>query len=275
MSAINSTRRNFLGGAALAGATAAAGAGPAIACAPMEPVLTASVAENHDLLEAYDRLKAALAERDEANLALEWIADEWRHLWPLAPEELLGGANAHSIGGNSYAERDIIGRYLMRDTSSLTKRFSPKLRMEMPTACFAVATEEQANENLDRWTKSAPKGRTEKALGRSRITRDRFIANARHKAALAREYEQETRRLRDAAGVEKARRRIMRAKASVKAICEEISLIPARSPEGFRIKAQAIGTSGILSSARECSGTLAEMARFIDEVAGFEGRASA
>ena len=30
-----------------------------------------------------------------SSAALDWLAAEYRHLWPLAPEELLSGANAH------------------------------------------------------------------------------------------------------------------------------------------------------------------------------------
>lgn len=273
MSAIRSTRRTFLGGVAVAGAATASGAGIALAA---DPMLTASVVENPDLLAAYDRLKSALAERDEATSALQWIADEWRHLWPLAPEELLGGANADKMGGtfNRDAERDIVGSYLMRDTAALTTRLSREFRSKNAKVCFTVATEEHALEKLDRWTGVVPKGRTVKSLKRSRLTREWHVAKASREASLARQYEQETQRLRQAAGVEKAQRRITRAEDSLLAVCKEISLMPARGHDGIRIKAHAIASSGFLSTARKCGGVLAEMARFIDEVAGFDGRAS-
>lgn len=68
--------------------------------------------ENPDLLQAHERMIAARTELADAKSALEWIADEWRHLWPLAPEELLGGANAGF--SDTTAERDIVGNRVAR-----------------------------------------------------------------------------------------------------------------------------------------------------------------
>ena len=121
-------------------------------------------AENPELISAYDKFCDACAELKEAQDTLEWLADEWRHQWPLAPEELLLGANAQDGRYTMPAERDIIGRYLVRDTSDLTKRLAPKFRRENWKTCFVIRTANEERQRLERLRRSTPTGRTEKAL---------------------------------------------------------------------------------------------------------------
>ncbi|MFX7329178.1 hypothetical protein ABTI69_20540, partial [Acinetobacter baumannii] len=77
----NITRRNLLKQSPTALVLATVPVGAAVAALPAE----AAPAENPELIAAYERFVAARAERAAAEDALEWLADEWRHLWPLAP----------------------------------------------------------------------------------------------------------------------------------------------------------------------------------------------
>ncbi|MDX3930301.1 MAG: hypothetical protein QHC90_31575, partial [Shinella sp.] len=179
--------------------TAVVAAAAAIPPAAVE-VAASGMQENPELLAAYKRFKAARAEVAAAKDALEWLVDEWRHRWPLAPEELLCCANAHVFGGTAHenAERDIAGNFLIRDTSSLTKRFTREMRQKTPETCFSIVSAKEAEERLAEWRQQTPAGRTEKALARNRAYRDDAIQRWQRKLELAREYEAETARLRAA-----------------------------------------------------------------------------
>ncbi|WP_198521555.1 hypothetical protein [Rhizobium sullae] len=230
--------------------------------------VSSSIEENPALLEAYDRLNVARLERREAKDALEWLADEWRHLWPLAPEELLGGANAdRHPGPNDDAERDIIGRHIKRDVTTLTKRLSPKFRQGHPEGvCFSVLTWEEADKHIEYWASLKPKGRTERALAKNIANREAAIVEARHKRKLAQKYFQETTALRQEAGVDQAIQRVTQAETAVLVACSDISQIPALTPNGLRIKAEAIMASGVFQTVKNSNGLLGEMARFVQSV---------
>lgn len=143
----NISRRKALG------LLVAATASPTIAVAATPPseLRALETTENPALLLAFDRFNAARAEAMEAKSALEWLVDEWRHVWPLAPEEILSGTNAHLHGSGHSAERDIIGNYLMRDTSGLTSRLSREQRAQLPNTCFFVITPNEAGETIEAW----------------------------------------------------------------------------------------------------------------------------
>ena len=102
------TRRAAMGAIAtlpaIGGATAALAAPGAI--------------EAPELLQAVEAFHAALAERKAAEDALDWIADEWRHHWPLAPEEI----TVPRAFGWEEKEKDIAGRKLIRRTRMTAPR---------------------------------------------------------------------------------------------------------------------------------------------------------
>ncbi|CDN96055.1 hypothetical protein [Agrobacterium tumefaciens] len=272
---MKTTRRTFLGGAAAASLPVTAGTCVAVTAIQAEAATSAPVAENSDLLAAYARLQDAQAELHAAQDALEWIADEWRHLWPLAPEELLLGAHAGYWGRSDGAERDIVGRLLVRDTSALCKRFSKRQRQETPTACFFVMASDDVEETLEALRNRKPGGKSEKTLAKSRADLEAAIDRFEHKLVLAQEYETSTAMLREAAGVDAAKRRINDAETSVAVISSEISKLPAFTHEGLVIKADAIRASGIFEALRRSEGVLPEMARFIEQVIAMGGRTSA
>ncbi|MBZ9789603.1 hypothetical protein K9B32_05580 [Rhizobium sp. 3T7] len=155
---------------------------------------------------------------------------------------------------------------MMRDTCVLTKRLAAKFRQANPTACFVVMSVEDAQERLERATTYVPKGRTEKALAAKRALKERYIAESERQLVLAREYHAETTRLRIAAGVDKAKRRVGHAETAVSDACTDISQAAAFTPEGLRIKAEAIKASGIFEAFRGSGGIMAEMASFVQSV---------
>jgi hypothetical protein len=236
------TRRRFLSAAPVAVAAAAT----PVAAVAMSETPTLNTSPSPALVVAHARLKDALAEQAAAKDALEWLADEWRHRWPLAPEETLGGANGDKGYGKDSGERDIIGRFLFRDTAGL-RRFRGKWLKETPRACFCVDTAAELQARLNGWEESKPKGRTAKALLANTARREEMIKSLTRATALAREYEAMTASLREQAGVEAAKLRIVNASRSVNAICAEIADLPAKSFHDLVIKAQGLDASDIIA----------------------------
>ncbi|CAN7292026.1 hypothetical protein [Neorhizobium sp. LjRoot104] len=263
------SRRQMLTGIAAASASVAVVATPSPAKSA-----AASTAENPELLQAHAELLASRAEHEQAKTALEWLVDEWRHLWPLAPEDLLGGANAQSSHGwRETAERDIAGRLLMRDTSVLTKRLNARQRAKQEKTCFHVLTHENAKEALASWEKCTPVGRTEKSLARHRAHREDMIRKYRRLIPVAKAYEEETARLRAASGVDALKERIWKTDAKVDRAASKISRIPAFTPAGLAIKAEILAASPVFASEIGNRGFLGDTARLIQAVIDMAGRA--
>jgi hypothetical protein len=241
------TRRNLLAG--LAAAPVAAMPTVALAAAP---------AENPALLAAHSCLLAAKADLVAADDALEWIAAEWRHVWPLAPEEILGGANCYT-GPN--AERDIIGNPVLRDKAELTIRLSRQFRREGGQTCFSVETPDELEHWLAQWQARQPRGRTAKALAGDRERRARMIEKLKAKLPLSRAYYAETKRLRDASGVKAV---LSRRKIAAKAMIDaegDIGSLPAFTMAGVAIKAATVKATYESMGAQHFSGILGDSYR--------------
>jgi len=249
---MKTTRRKFLGGVAAASLPATA----ATAAASAE-----AAAEIPQLINAHKRLLAAREELKEAKSALEWIADEWRHVWPLAPEEILGfwGAD-RGVGGSHKPERDIVGNFLYRDARGRTK------------ACFSVETPDDVQWWIDNFRKRKARGRTPETLRKSQEVIDRNVRLHERNLELAIAYQKETSELREKAGVKAAKARIARAQKAVEAVCTEISNIPAVGYAGLVIKADALKSSGMFEAVYR--GPLKEMGLFVQAVLDLNGRAS-
>ena len=271
---MKTTRRTFLGGAAAISLPVAAGTCVADTTIQAEAATPAPIAENPDLLAAYDRLQVAQVELREAKDALEWIADEWRHLWPLAPEELLGPAGADRHMGHAVGETDIIGNFILRDCATLTTRLSPQFRKIDRRDCFSIITSTEAQSWLEDFQQRKPRGRTPEALAQSQEVIERNIREYSQRVELARAYEKEIARLRKVAGVEEAKRRIEDAKEEFFAACSDVSKIPAFGPEGLLIKAEAINATGYMDGFTRSEGFVGEMARFVQQVIDMSGRVS-
>ena len=264
------SRRNLLKQSPAALVIAAAPIGTAVAAVPPQTAQD----ENPELLAAYDRFLAARADVAAAEDALEWLVDEWRHLWPLAPEEILGAANADQYTAD--AERDIAGRIITRNTADLTKRFTRLQREKWPTACFCVRCPEQLQGTIEAWEKPRT-GRTEKALARNRAEQARVLSEYQHKLRLSEEYFAETARLIEASGVNQVKRRIRTAKGQLDRACSDVSYEPAHTVAGLRLKAEVLQTQdeGMAPYLRDKGGALGAMALFIEATLEVIGRVSA
>lgn len=195
--------------------------------------------ESPELVAAYQELTASIAERKAATDALDWLAAEYRHLWPLAPEELLSGANAHRHDCHNVAERDIAGRYIMRDVATMTKTVSRRFREANVSTCFSVDTSDQIKEWLERWRANTPKGRTATALARATKRRRDMIDKLEGKLALAKQYEAEKDKLTTASGALGMRDRWAQADRRFILAVYAIERIPALTMTGVWMKADA------------------------------------
>ncbi|NNH46215.1 hypothetical protein HLI03_32020 [Rhizobium laguerreae] len=274
----NATRRALLWGIAAASTAAAVAVAPDAhgTIATEAQALACDQAENPELISAYQKFYDACAELKEAQDSLEWIADEWRHQWPLAPEGLLLGANAQDGRYTMPAERDIIGRFLVRDTSELTKRLAPKFRREIRKTCFVLRTAAEEKELLKRWKRSTPTGRTEKALARNRAYRIKAIKECELRIQLADQYEAETARLRGVSGADAARLRVRDADIRLQKAADEVSQSQALTVAGLAMKADAltVTASALMKITKSDESPLGQIARFIESVAEVAGRAA-
>ncbi|WP_260682902.1 hypothetical protein [Rhizobium laguerreae] len=273
------SRRKLLLGIGAASAAAAVAIAPDAhgAAADQAQGFSSDQSENPDLIVAYQKFNDACVQLEEARNSLEWLADEWRHQWPLAPEELLLGANAQDGRYTMPAERDIIGRYVVRDTSGLTKRLAPKFRRENRKTCFVLRMAAEERDHLKRWKRSTPTGRTEKALARNRAYRIKAIRECELRIQLADHYEAETARLRQVSGADAARLRVRDADILLQKAADEVSKCQACTVAGLAMKADALTvTAGALMKiTKSDESPLGQIARFIESVAEVAGRVSA
>ena len=226
---------------------AASGAALTVTAAAMSEARSASIDEineideNPELVDAWKEFRAAETEYYASKGALSWLADEWKHLWPLAPEEILGNANAHIHGSYSDdIERDIIGRPMMRDTSVLTKQLSKEFRQKSRETAFFIDQPDKLAERIREFRKSKPRGRTPRSLERNRKWRKEAMANMQNRLHVARAYHAETRRIRALAGVDAAKQRIKTAEDRFDAAAVAVSKVPSRTLVGLRLKADVL-----------------------------------
>jgi len=195
--------------------------------------------ENPALIEAWKQYRAAERDYIDAKDALEWLADEWKHLWPLAPEELLGTWNMHKQAWDS-AEKDILGKPLLRDTSVLTMRLSAQQRAEAGQQCFAVSSAAELQKSLEFWREWRPRGRTEKALARNRVAKAKALRRVRRQLRLALRYEADIAGVRKAAGVEAAKARFKTSEENLDRLADRVSRELPFTLYGVRLQADVL-----------------------------------
>ncbi|AOF89788.1 hypothetical protein [Sinorhizobium sp. RAC02] len=269
---MKTTRRRFIAGiSGIVASTIPAATATANSC--IEPTIAQ---ENPALLAAYERFVAACAEVATAEDALEWLVDEWRHRWPSAPEEILGGTNADRSFSliSKTAEKDIAGRFIRRPTADLTARMTRKMRESTPVACFSVETPEGIQRVITAW-EIPRKGRTPAAQARHQKEQQKVLAKYRRKLPLSQAYYAETARLREASGVEKYIQRINAAKNEQQRASRAVSYAEAFTMAGIAFKAAALTADNTLDVFRKQeAGIFGEMTRFIDATLSVIGRAS-
>lgn len=221
-----------------AGIAAAAVADEAVASLPVIKAIPGG-AENPEIFEAYDALLAARDELAAAKSELEWLNDEWRHVWPLAPEELFrfahaqGRYGAHAEG----AELDMTGRPIMREVSSLSRRWHALSKHHNTTStCFSIDSVERLENWLENLVTRPPRGKTVKAIERHSAS----IAEAKNNLELAKRYEAAKEDVRKRSGVEQVQQRVDAAENAFRSLAAAVSGIPVTTLDGLRIKAEAL-----------------------------------
>jgi hypothetical protein len=246
MPAIN--RRRFLTStAAVSAATVAplalsGKAHAAVAIGSQENPVTVSESPSPAMVTALTNFANAVKEFHEASEVRDWIAAEWKHLWPLAPEEILHCPNAHKWGNHEQFpdELDMLGNCIMRETATLTERLSPRFRRENPRTAFSLYTAKDCAEDLAEWKAKKPRGRTPKALARNTKWRMDRIRDVQIRLAKARKYEAETARIRKASGIEAARTRARQAYKSVPETVYAIIALEAANRADLLAKGEAL-----------------------------------
>ena len=225
-------RRRLLGGiAAVSTASAVAGGSGAVAATAEAPVGNTVDAGLLALLDEHD---AAAAVHQQARDDLDWLLAEWSHHWPLAPEEILGVANADKRD-DERAERDLAGNFVIRDRPNLKQSW----RGATPAkSCYSVDTEGE----LSRWLecRSADRvwGRTEATRARRSAQHDAQIQSLQRRIQLARQYEAETARIREASGVAKAKALVAEARAKAERLADAVRGYPAATFADLTAKAE-------------------------------------
>lgn len=188
-----------------------------------------------DLLKQHEEAVQAVK---KARADLDWLWDEWRHLWPLAPEEILGFANAREHEDS--AERDLIGRRIFRDTMPLTKRVARKFRVENKKTCFQIYTAEATEARIAEVLGWSLSGRTEKSRARNAKWRVRYLAELETRLHLARQYEAETSRIRALSNVEAFQATLEAAKQRELSLKDAIYAFPVHTAAGLEEKARFV-----------------------------------
>ena len=246
----NINRRTALARMAAAPAALAVGAVPALAEHASENISIA--APDVSLAALIERHRAAVADLKAAKDAVQWIVDEYRHLWPLAPEEILLFPYAEwRVGKGPVVETDISGRPLMRETAPLTSRLSREYRGENKKACFSLLTPNEIAESLAHWEGRRPRARTEKGRIKEAKLRAKYMAQHGRALPLARDYFAVTEGLRTASGVEAAKQRVSRCQAATEKLGEEIARYPVTTFDDLLAKANAVAADPQHQSDRE------------------------
>jgi len=134
----------------------------------------------------------------------------------------------------------LLGHPIERDTSGLTKRLSGAFRQQNSTTCFYIDQSDKLALRLAQLRQDKPAGRTAKALKRNRKWLADTIADFETRLRLAKEYEAETLRIREASGVDAAKQRVSVAEKSLDAAAVAVSTVPSRTLVGLRLKADTL-----------------------------------
>lgn len=242
---------------------------PALALAVATPTAAACVmpiaatGDDSALFAVIDSYHAATAAVATTNSNLDWLAAEWKHRWPLAPPELFWnkGAEKGTWTKEEKAERDMAGRYIMRNVSECCpKRWSRKFIRAGGQTCFTIQPSTYFAERLEWWREHKPVGRTAKALARNIAYRAKLVAEDERGLALALEYEAERKRIYNLSGAYEVVQRQTDALNEQDRLSKEVLRARATTLEGIVAKAEFYLTlpRAVGIFAEDKSGTWAE-----------------
>lgn len=187
----NLTRRALLAGgaAAVSSAALASGMNGGRDAQPLTNAASDYELETPALVSALEDLAAARAACAQAETDTEWFVAEWEYHWPLAPEEILGGANAHAVYGNdTFIETDILGAPLFRNTADLTKRLSAEMRQKSPKLCFAIETPAELKRRIAFHRSLPARGRSPETRAKDAARTGRYVAGLERALARSERY---------------------------------------------------------------------------------------
>ena len=181
------TRRAAFGIAATAAASVAIGSTALAAESPAALPLPGYAIETPEMVTALQALAEARKALDVASTDLDWFEAEWQHRWPLAPEEILGVANADRFGTTSTPETDILGAYLFRRTEDLPRRMGKRAKAGQ-RLCFAVETPAELAERAAMIRSTAPRGRLPHTLEKDRARLAKYLALTERQLSISEAY---------------------------------------------------------------------------------------
>jgi hypothetical protein len=233
------TRRSLL---AALGASAAAVAAPTNeAAAALAPLNALAQAESPALAAAYGALLEAHAKHLDAKNALEWLADEWKHRWPLAPVQILGLPNADRYHlDDSKAERDLIWRYIYRDNAEMRDRVSTEFIAKTPKTCWSVQTADELAKLAEFWDGAKVRGKSDASRAKSAAYNAKQAQKAREAIPLAIEYERQTAEVSRLSGVNAYHCRLAETRDEMRRAANHLYSIPVTTARGIQIKAEAL-----------------------------------
>lgn len=261
------TRRNFLRNTAAAGAVGTTLVLPAAVeadAANPQRLETTADAGLFDLIRQFDTAKAEVIRAQED---LEWLVDEWRHLWPLAPEELLRSANGGPNSNGWTFEADIAGQPLYREPIGLCrKKWKKEFRERNEKACFFIDTYSGLKHWRDTIRDRPLSGKTERSRARNLASRNEALRLHERAMVLAKQYEAETARIREASGVEDAKQRVQDAKVAKVDLENRIFAFPVATLVGLRAKADIALRNRHVDLMRGASGPFSLGSAFADDI---------
>lgn len=244
MPAAKINRRKMLTGtvAAITGTTAALATGQALA------TVTPTNEAERELAAFLAELDRGIADRDAAVEAKDWKLAEYEHLWPLAPEEILGLTGAWEIArdrayeadnGHLLPETNLVGEPIYRRVGDLNLRamrfFGRNAKKDVDgRVSFSVETPDDLRRSIatvSAWRVRAESGRRE---------RDRRIAESEALIPISKRYFAKVKRLRKVSGIYDILAAREAAERRMQATVDAMFAVSATTPLGAAMKAQGL-----------------------------------
>ncbi|MCV0395897.1 MAG: hypothetical protein K5872_06530 [Rhizobiaceae bacterium] len=184
---------------------------------------SADQAENASLIDAYGEFEAALAEYQASRNSLEWLADEWRHRWPLAPDLM---TFPHAIASDNQ-ETDIVGRPIRNPETGAVRALLPL-------------------EHLKKHATATPRPFPARMREGEKRRRLKYREDTKTAYRAGKAYYAETARLREVSGANVVRKRLDIATEAVLSLADKIEHLEPVTLAGVVIKAKVyVAATGV------------------------------